>query len=131
MAEIVTSRPKDSFIRRFWESSKPPPGEEGVLGAFDTYNRASYRITKPAAIVTGVATLVAPEVLPVFLIAGGLAVGDKLQIKGSQEARQRLNRKGAAKYSEHMTVRNNQAVEQNEHTYKIQPAGTIVEFTKK
>lgn len=77
--------------KSFWQSSKPPKGEEGILGPIDTYNRASYRISKPAAVVSGVALLAGIPLAGLALIATGAWAGtDKLQIEGSKWARRKL-----------------------------------------
>ncbi len=78
-------------IESFWKSSRPKPGEEGVLGPIDTYNRASYRISKPAAIVSGVALLAGIPLAGLALVATGAWAGsDKIQIEGSKWARRKL-----------------------------------------
>ena len=71
--------------KTFWESSKPPKGEEGVLGPIDTFNRASYRISKPAAFISGAAVLIGVPMARITFMATGLWAGsDKLQIEGSK-----------------------------------------------
>ena len=80
-----------SRIESFWNSSKPKPGEEGVLGPIDTFNRASYRWSKPAAMLSGVAVLASIPLAGLALVATGAWAGsDKLQIEGSKWARRKL-----------------------------------------
>ena len=75
----------------FWKSSKPPAGEEGALGPIDTFNRASYRISKPAAVVSGVALIAGIPLAGLAFAATGLWAGsDKLQIEGSKWARRKF-----------------------------------------
>lgn len=89
----MAEKQNPGLAKSFWESSKPPSGEEGVLGPGDTWNRASYRISKPLAIGSTVALLAGvPFALTAFGITGIWAGSDKLQIEGSKKARRWLKR---------------------------------------
>lgn len=86
MAEILKF--PSNYIK---EKAKAKPGEEGALGPIDTYNRISYSISKPAAIVTGVGALAGvPFAVPLFLFAGAVAGVDKLQLEGSKWLKSKL-----------------------------------------
>jgi hypothetical protein len=66
------------------------PAEEGAFGVYDEGNRISYSITKPAAIVTGIAAVGGlPFAGPLFVGSAFLAGTDKGQLEISKWVRRR------------------------------------------
>jgi len=74
------------------EIFKPvPEKEKGALGPIDDLNRLSYRVTKPAAIISGIGAFIGvPYAALALIITAPLAVLDKGQLEVSKWLRRKV-----------------------------------------
>ncbi len=74
------------------EILKPvPKKEKGALGPIDDLNRLSYRITKPAAIISGIGAFIGvPYAALALIISAPFAVLDKGQLEASKWLRRKV-----------------------------------------